>query len=266
MESNLQTTFELSLEPDAELTQPDALPFDTALIRQCKMASSITHARYGLFKDKRACLVGLNVQFLPHHLVRFKYVEVQLRLLKPKEGTGGTNDGIPPSIIAYEPKTWQGKSQPRSVQKTAHIDANTGLPTGMATGVDVGFSAGLSKDTQHTELDRAWMVSAALNTTTVEWRLCESAVAQEGSPNPLQIAMIVECGAKFSLRLSFQVKLSKTMDPLSWRAAHARLTKPIDINSEQLGSAGLGPDVRAIEKMDSDEFQLQNLVIRGWDL
>ncbi|MCJ1423775.1 hypothetical protein MMC29_001659 [Sticta canariensis] len=266
MESNPQQTFELSLEPDAELAQPDALPFDTALIRQCKITSSITHARYGLFKNKRACLVGLSIQFLPHHSVRFKYVEVQARLLKPKLGSGDTNDNISPSIIAYEPKRWQGKSQPKSVQKSAHFDANTGLPTAIATGVDLGISAGLSKGTEHTEPGRAWILSAALNAMTVEWRLCENAVAQEGSPNPLQVATIVECGPKFSLRLSFQVKLSKSVDPLSWRAAHARLTKPLDFNSEELGATGLGPDVHAIEKMDSDEFQLQDLVICEWDL
>lgn len=265
MESSLQRTFELSLEPDAELAQSDAVPFDTALIRQCKIASSITHARYGLFKGRRACLVGLRIQFLPHHSVRFKYVEIQLRLLNSKQGSGETKDAMPPSIIAYAPKQWQGKGQPRLVQKNAHIGANAGLPTALATGVEAGFGAGLSKDTEYTELDRAWIASATLNTTTTEWRLSESAVTQEGIPNPLQVALIVECGAKFSLRLSFRIKLSKTVDPLSWRPAHARLTRPLDFDSEQLG-IGIGPDVSAINEMDSDEFQLESLVVHDWDL
>src|SRR5215469_9632128 len=107
------TSFEVHLEPETELAQADTQAIDVELIRNCRVWTGISRARYGKFDGKSACLFAFESKFLPHYNVRFKYVETELRIAKARGNSPSS------SIISYQPKAWQGRESPKAVQNTS---------------------------------------------------------------------------------------------------------------------------------------------------
>lgn len=247
----LGTSFELWLEPDAELAQPDAQPFDVELIRKCKITTTISRARYGRFQGQDACLLAFESKFIPYYEVRFKYVEAELRILRSDS-----------SIIAYQPHQWQGKSCTKPVQRAFRVGTNSGVPVSGRRNfsVDVGYE----QHSKRSEVKRARLESE-LESKTVKWRLSENDATREGVPNPLQGALIIAAGEELSIRVKYYVKLSKSADPLSWRSGYARITKPLRLDRALIGE-GMGPEVNGIDAMEKDDFQLSSFVATLWDM
>lgn len=50
-------------------------------------------------------------------------------------------------------------------------------------------------------------------------------MTREGVPNLFRVSLIVEMDGEFSIRVKYQANLSRFIDPRSWRAANAMLTK-----------------------------------------
>lgn len=252
-----EPSVELQLEPDSELAEADNVPFDVEEIRKCKIMARISRARYGKFQQMDACLLVIQIDFLPFYDVRFKYAEIELRLVKPPQGEQAT-------IIGYEPKRWQGIQSARNIEKGAHAGVNTGAATQAFTGSNAGLDIGVDRTSQYAELRRAWLESEIAN-TFVSWRLCENEVGHEGIPKPLIGALIVSAADHIAIRLKYQVKLSKSANPFTWKAAHARMSKPFILDRASVGQ-GIGPGVVDIDCMDKESFKLEDLAPTDWDV
>jgi hypothetical protein len=246
----LITGFELWLEPDTELAEADAQPFDVELVRKSKITTTISRTRYGSFQGKGACLLAFESKFIPYYGVRFKYVEVELRIIRSDA-----------SIIAYKPHQWQGKPSTKAVQQTSRVGAS---PGGSVGGMNVGVDAGYEQHSEHGEVKRAWLESE-LEPTAVTWRLSENDATREGVPKPFQGALIIATEGELSIRVKYYVKLSKSADPLSWRPGYARIAKPLKLDRAFIGE-GVGPDVNGIDAMEKEEFQLSSFVSTLWDI
>lgn len=251
---------ELQLEPDSELADGDTIPFDVEEIRKCKIVTSISRARYGKFRQIDACLLVVHIDFLPFYDVRFKYAEVELRLVKAPAQPQGKQA----TVVTYAPKRWQGLRGVRNIQKGAHVGVNTGVATQLVTGVNAGIDAGVDRSIQYAELRRSCLDSE-LAETFVTWRLCENDVTHEGVPKPLIGALIVSAADHIAIRMKYQVKLSKSANPFSWRASHARMSKPLVLDREFVGQ-GIGPEVVDIDKMEQEAFKLEDFAPTNWDL
>lgn len=248
---------ELQLEPDSELAEADIVPFDVEEVRKCKIMARISQARYGKFLQMDACLLVIQIDFLPFYDVRFKYAELEVRLVKSPQGEQAT-------VIGYEPKRWQGHQSARTIENGAYAGISTGLATQVATGINAGIDAGVDRTSQSAEFRRAWLESEHA-ATFVSWRLCENDVSHEGSPKPFIGALIVSAADHIAIRLRYQVKLSKSANPFTWRAAHARMSKPINLDRASVGR-GIGPEVVDIDCMEKPSFKLEDLAPTDWDL
>jgi hypothetical protein len=242
---------ELFFEPDTELAERDPQPFSVDLIRQSKVTTTATHVRYGKFDGKTACLVVLQCDFIPAYQVRFKYVEVELKVVRA--------DGS--SIIAYRPHAWEGKAGALPVEQTSRIGGKVG---GSGGGAEVGLDTGYERHTERTEIKKARIFSV-LEGSTVTWRISENDVTREGVPNPFRAALIVETDGKFAIRVKYQANLSRSVNPRSWRSAHARLTQPLDLSQTSVGQ-GNGPVVAGIDEMEKSSFDLAEFALTEWDL
>lgn len=249
--ADLQTPIELLFEPDTELAERDQPAFSVDLIRLSKVTTTATHVRYGKFDGKSACLVVVQCNFIPAYQVRFKYVEIELRIVKA--------DGS--SIIAYQPHAWEGKAGALSIAQTSMIGGKVG---GSGGGAEAGVDAGYERVTDRTEIKKARIFSV-LEGPTVTWRLSENDVTREGVPNPFRAALIFETDGKFSIRVKYEANLSKSVDPRSWRSAQARFTQPLDLSQSLVGQ-GIGPVLAGIDKMETDSFDLAELAQSSWDL
>ncbi|PQE14069.1 hypothetical protein CJF30_00006889 [Rutstroemia sp. NJR-2017a BBW] len=242
---------ELCFEPDTELAERDPLPFSVELIRASKVTTTATHVQYGKFDGKTACLVVLLCNFIPTYQVRFKYVEIELKIVRA--------DGS--SIIAYQPHAWEGKAGALPVGQTSKIGGKVG---GSGGGAQVGLETGYEKHTERTEIKKARILSV-FEGSTITWRLSENDVTREGVPNPFRAALIVETDGKFSIRVKYQGNLTKSVDPRSWRSVHARLTQPVDLSQDSIGQ-GIGPAVAGIDEMERSSFDLTEFTMNKWDL
>lgn len=257
---NHELTASLHLEPDSELAEADTIPFNVEEIRKCKITAKISRARYGKFQQTDACLLVIRIDFIPYYDVRFKYAEIELRLVKPPlQGEQQAR------VIGYEPKRWHGAQSARNIEKGAHAGINTGVATqAIVTGSNAGLDIGVDRTSQYAELRRAWLESEHA-ATFVSWRLCENDAAHEGIPRPLIAALIVSAADHVAIRLKYQVKLSKSANPLTWKAAHARMSKPFMLDRASVGQ-GVGPEVVDIDCMDKETFKLEDLAPTNWDL
>jgi hypothetical protein len=246
----LVTYFELFLEPDTELAEADAQPFDVELIRKSKITTTISRARYGNFRGKSACLLTFESKFIPYYGVRFKFVEVELRIVRSDA-----------SIIAYQPHQWQGKPSTKTVQQTSLVGAS---PEASVGGMNFHVGARYERQSERGEVKRAWLESE-LGPTTVTWRLSENDATREGVPKPLQGALIIGAEEELSIRVKYYVKLSKSADPLSWRSGYARVGRPLKLDRTLIGG-GVGPDVGGVDAMEKEEFQLSSFVATSWDM
>jgi hypothetical protein len=248
---DLTAPVELSFEPDTELAERDAQPFSVDLIRESKVSTTATHIRYGKFEGKTACLVVLQCDFIPAYQIRFKYIEIELKIVRAEES----------SIITYQPHEWVGKAGALPVQQTSKFGGSVGASGGGATaGLDMGYE----KHTERTELRKARIFSV-FEDSTVTWRLSENDVTREGVPNPFTAALIVETNGRFSIRVKYQASLSRSVDPRSWRSVHARLTQPLDLSQSTVGQ-GTGPVVAGIDTMENSSFDLAKFARTDWDL
>ncbi|KIW18505.1 hypothetical protein PV08_02793 [Exophiala spinifera] len=255
---------ELHLEPDTELADADTIPFDAEEIRNCKIVTSVSRARYGKFRQSDACFLVVKVEFLPFYNIRFKYAEIELRLVKPSGLAQGPALPQQPAVAAYAPKRWQGVQAAKNIQKSIHTGVNTGIATQAVTGVSAGAEAGVDHTVQYAEMRRAW-VESELEQTMVTWRLCENDVTHEGIPKPFLGAVIVSATDSVAIRMRYYVKLSKSVNPLSWTAGHARMSKPLTLDRATIGQ-GLGPDVEGIGAMEQDTFKLEDFAPTNWTL
>ena len=251
---------ELHLEPDSELAEIDVVPFDVEEIRKCKILTSIPQARYGKFGQVDACLLVVHIDFLPFYDVRFKYAEVEVRLVKDSTQPQGNKA----FIKGYAPKRWQGFQGARNIQIGAHAGVNTSAATQAVTGLNAGVDAGLDRTIQYTELRRAWL-NSELAETSVTWRLCENDVTHEGIPKPLIGALIISASDHIAIRMKYQVKLSKSVNPLSWSAGHARMSRPLVLDRGFVGQ-GIGPEIALINNMEQEAFKLEEFAPTRWDL
>jgi hypothetical protein len=222
--------------------------------------TSITQARYGRFHGKPACLFVFTANFVPYYDVRFKYVEVELRIVKSRS----QSDATTATFIAYEPKNWQGRRGAKTIQHSQHLATNTGLATQATIGVNAGVGAGVERNVEFTEMKRAWLDSE-LEPSTVKWRLCENDTTREGVPKPFQGALIIGGEDGINIRMKYYVKLSKSSNPLSWAVGHARMAKPLSLDRATVGD-GVGAAVDDINEMEKNEFKLGSFVIESWDL
>ena len=245
------TPIELFFEPDTELAERDPQPFSVDLIRKSQVTTTATHVRYGKFDGKTACLVVLQCNFIPTYQVRFKYVEIELKIVRA--------DGS--SIIAYQPHAWEGKAGTLPVEQTSKIGGKVG---GSGGGAEAGLDTGYERHTERTEIKKARIFSV-LEDSTVTWRLSENDVMREGVPNPFRAALIVETDGEFSIRVKYQANLSRSVDPRSWRSAHARLAQPLDLNQSSVRQ-GSGPVVAGIDEMEKGSFDLAEFAPTEWDL
>jgi hypothetical protein len=251
--NEFDTNIELSLEPDTELAEAARPAFDVELIRKSKITTTLTRVRNGTFRGKPARLITFESKFIPFYGIRFKFVEIELRIVHVR-----SDDDDDASIIAYEPQQWQGKASTHPVQQTARVGASLG--SSGAGRVDSGYERRSERD----EVKRAWLESE-LDSTAVTWRLNENDVTREGVPKRFQGALIVAAREDLSIRLKYYVKLSKSADPLSWRPGHARIAKPLKLDSAFIGD-GVGPDVSGVDAMEKEEFRLSSLVDVSWDM
>jgi hypothetical protein len=249
--AGLAGSIDLFFEPDTELAERDPQPFSVDLIRASKVTTTATYVRYGKFDGKTACLVVLQCNFIPAYQVRFKYIEIELKIVR----AGGS------SIIAYQPHAWEGKAGALPVEQTSNIGGNVG---GSGGGAQVGLNMGYERHTERTEIKKARIFSV-LEDATVAWRLSENDVTREGIPNPFRVALIVETNGEFSIRVKYQANLSRSADPRSWRSAHARLTQPLDLSQGSVGQ-GTGPVVPGIDEMEKGSFDLAEFALAEWDL
>jgi len=258
-------SFDLHLEPDAELQPMDTAPFDVSEIRKCKVATTITHAQLGSYSCQNACLVVLNFDFVAAYQIRFKYVELVVRLVKLKGNIAGAGQEVNdrPEIIAYEPKRWQGARHSRQVQRNVGSDITATAPAVGGVSTSLGFVA--ARSIQFEEHQRASLSSVSETPTKVEWRLSENECTHEGVPNPLRTAMIVRCGTAFAIKIGYQINLSKSINPASWRRAYARTSKAKEFDFSVMGS-GFGPPVIGVDEMSREDFKLDSLVTKEWDL
>ncbi|EHL03859.1 hypothetical protein M7I_0050 [Glarea lozoyensis 74030] len=164
------------------------------------------------------------------------------------------------SIIAYQPHEWEGKEGALPVEQTSKVGGKLG---GSGGGVEGGLESGYERHTERTEIKKARIFSV-LEASTVTWTLSENDVTREGVPSSFKAALIVETEGKFSIRLEYHAKLTKSVDPRSWRPAYARITKPFDLNQDSVGS-GIGPIVAGIAEMEKDSFDLTKFAPTGWD-
>lgn len=245
------TLVEVAFEPDTELAERDPQPFSVDDIRDSKVAIAATHVRYGKFNKKKACLVVLECNLVPARQVRFKYVEIELKLVR----------AAATSIVAYLPHAWEGKAGALPVRQTSKIGGKVG---GSGGGADFGLETSYEKNTERTEIKRARIVSV-LEKSAVMWRLSENDVTREGVPNPFTCALIVETDGKFAIRIQYQARLTKSMDPRTWKSAHARVTEPLDLSQTCVG-LGTGPEVAGMDEMENSSFDLAIFVPTKWDL
>lgn len=243
-------------EPDTELVDRDPQPFSVDLIRASKIVTTVTHARYGKFDGKVACLLVLRCDFVPDFKIRFKFAEVTLKIVK-----GGGS-----SIIAYRPHTWKGMAAGRQVRVDSVANGTLeGFDGGENAGPDTRFKQGLEHSgNKRIGFNRAQIFSV-LENSAVTWRLSENDVKREGIPNPFTVALIVETDGNFSIRTNYQVSLSQSADPRSPRPAFARLTQPLELSQNSIGS-GKGPLVANIEEMEQDSFNLDTFAPTQWIL
>ncbi|KAF3903509.1 hypothetical protein ABW20_dc0110575 [Dactylellina cionopaga] len=137
--ANIKIPIELVFEPDTELADRDEQPFSVHFIRESKVTTTATHVRYGKYRGKIACLVVLQCNFIPAYQVRFKYAEIELKIVR--------GDGS--SIIAYYPHTWEGKAGALPVQQTSRVGGKLGSSGGVAhVGLDTEYE-------RHTEERRS---------------------------------------------------------------------------------------------------------------
>lgn len=250
--ASIAETIELHFEPDTELAERDPQPFSVEFIRASKVATTVTRARYGKFDGKTACLLVLRCNFIPDYQVRFKFVEIQLKVVRAEAS----------SIITYRPHTWHGRSAELPVKQSSGIGGKLG---GFGGREDAGMGAGLEQNFQErTEVKRAHIYSV-LEGSTVTWRLDENEVRREGIPNPFTPALIVETPGKFSIRVTYHANLSKSADLRGQNPAHARVTQPLDLGQQAVGT-GIGPTVEGIEEMEKDNFDLDAFAPTGWSL
>lgn len=261
----LTNTFELFLEPDEELAPRDAVVLDVADIRKCKIVTSIKQTGFGQYDGNRACLTVFEFHFVPHYQVRFKYVEVVIRATKPKSQGGGGGGLIEqPTVIAFEPKSWFGRRDERIIRRSLQAGANAGMLARSTAGVESGPGLGGSMSVEYAEADRAAVVSVPGQATT-EWRLSENDLSHEGVPNPFSAALILKCGPSFAVRVGFRVKLSKSLDPTSWRPAQARTTDLLTFDAETVSQWMRAP-VSLIDNMEDERFDLGSFITTDWDL
>ncbi|EPS37288.1 hypothetical protein H072_9103 [Dactylellina haptotyla CBS 200.50] len=240
--TDIKSPIELVFEPDTELADRDEQPFSVQLIRESKVTTTATCVRYGRYRGKKACLVVLRCNFIPAYQVRFKYAEIELRIVR--------GDGS--SILAYYPHAWEGKASILPVQQTPMVGA-----------AHANLDAEYERHSERTGIKKARILSV-LEESTVEWRLSENDVTREGVPNPFRAALIVETDGIFSIRLKYEVNLSRSADPRSWRSAYARLTQPLDLSETSVGG-GIGPAVAGIEEMEKSSFDLSQLSLNNLD-
>lgn len=264
MAKALEDNLELCLEPDEELAPKDAVVLDVADVRKCKIVMSIKQARFGQHDGNRACLVVFEFSFVPSYQVRFKHVEVAIRVSKPKRAYRGSSTIEQPTVIAYEPKRWLGRRYKRVIRRSMHAGTNLGTLTRPVAGVEIGPTLGGERSEEYAEGQRVPVMSVPGQTTT-EWHLSENELAHEGVSNPFRGALIIRCGLSFAVRISFRVRLSKPLDPISWRTAQARTTDLIPFDAETVAD-GIGPPVCFIDSMEDDRFKLDSFVITDWDL
>ncbi|KAF2475378.1 uncharacterized protein BDR25DRAFT_213443 [Lindgomyces ingoldianus] len=210
-----------------------------------------THIRYGKFDGKPACLVVVQFDFIPTYQTRFKYIEIELKIVR---GAGS-------SIITYQPHSWEGKAGALPVEQTSKFGSQVG---GSGGGATAGLDTGYERRTERTEIKKARIFSV-LEDSTVMWRLSENDVTREGVPNPFRAALIVETDGKFSIRVKYEANMSRSVDPRSWRSAHARLTEPLDLSQSSVGQ-GVGPVVVGIDEMEKGSFNLSDFALTEWDL
>lgn len=165
------------------------------------------------------------------------------------------------SIIAYKPHAWEGKAGKLPVAQMSKIGGKIG---GSGGGAEAGLDSSYERHTERSEIKRARIFSL-LEDSTVTWRLSENDVTREGVPNPFTAALVVETAGKFSIRVGYQVQLSRSADPRSWRSAHARLTQPLDLSQGSVGQ-GTGPAVVDIDEMEKDSFDLASFAVTDWDM
>jgi hypothetical protein len=250
--ASLTTPIELFFEPDSELAEADVQPFSVDLIRASKVTTTATHARYGKFNGKKACLVVLCCNFVPAYQIRFKYVEIELRIVRANAT----------SIIAYQPHAWEGKAGTLPVTGTAGLGSVVGGRSG--GGASASVHAGYARNTERIEIKKS-RVFSALEGPAVTWRLIENDATREGIPNPFRAALIFETEGSFQVRVKYQAKLSKSVDPRSWRSAYARFTQPLDLSESSVG-LGIGPVLTGIDEMEKVSFDLAELAPTSWDL
>ena len=259
----LSTSVALFLEPDAELADRDPRPFSVESIRSSKIVATTTHARYGKYEGKTACLVAFRFDFIPAYDVRFKYAEVELKIVR-----GGASH-----IIAYRPHKWDGRASILSVLQSSKADGRPegsgssggsggsgNAPNGAAAGE--GYKAE-SECVKREEVRRARVLSV-FEGSLVTWYLNENDVTREELPQPFKTAVIVETDGVFSIRVTYKTRLWSS-DPASWQAAHARFTNPLDLSRPAVGD-GRGPEIQCINEMEKRELDLDHLVAADWDL
>jgi len=250
--ADLREPIELRFEPDTELADRDPQPFSVDLIRASKVVTTVTHARYGKFDGKTACLLVFRSDFVPDYKVRFKFVEIALKIVRAEDS----------SIIAYRPYTWHGMAAELPIKQSSGIGGRFGGSAGEEeAGLDTGVE---TNDKQWTEIKKAQILSV-LEDSTVTWLLSENDVKREGVPNPFTAALIIETDGDFSIRVIYHANLSESADPSSQKPAYARLTRPLDLGQRSVGT-GRGPSVADMEEMEKDSFDLNTLAPADWNL
>jgi hypothetical protein len=251
---------ELHLEPDLELADANPTPFNAEEIRRCKIVSTILRCKAGKFQQKSVCLIVFETDFLPFYGVRFKYAEIELRLVK----ASAQSQGQLPTVITYAPRRWLGRQGAKNIQEGAHAGLNTGVATQAFTGANVGVDAGVDRTISYAELKRA-RVDSEHQERIITWRLSENDVTHEGIPRPFLGAVIVAGLDDVALRVKYYVKLSQSANPLTWVPGHARMSEPL-VLEPALIKQGIGKDVDGVEGMEQDSFELNSLAPANWDM
>ena len=255
-----KSRIELDLEPDLELADPSPTPFNAAEIRRSKIVSTILRCKAGKYQQKNACLVVFETDFLPFYDIRFKYAEIELRLVKGS----AQSQGQLPKVIAYAPKRWLGKAGAKTIQEEVHAGLNTGIATQTLAGANAGVDFGVDRTVSYAELKRA-RIDSEHHDRIITWRLTENDVTHEGIPKPFIGAIIVDDLENISLRMSFYVKLSKSANPLSWVPGHVRMSDPLTLEPALIVQ-GVGRHVDGIEEMEQASFDLNSLTHVDWDM
>jgi hypothetical protein len=255
-------TYELSIEPDAELEAAQTPPADVSKMRDCVISTTFINARRGRFDGKPAFFIVFESRFIPSHDIRFKYAEIIAEIAKPR-GKRVPEDSLP-SIIAYQPQSWTGKEALAKSRSATTVSGQTGIsvPGNSILSGTTGFSR--TKEVEREESKHAW-VESIYKSKAVEWRLSENDGTRAGIPTPFRGAFIIDMKSndEFFLRMSFRkLKLSKSMNPLTWWQGYTRTARPITFN----GQSTIGEDVQGVDEMERDGFKLDSFVIKNWSL